>query len=141
MIKIAIDAMGGDEGLSVTVPGALEVLTRHGDNLHLILVGQQDLINQTLHQCGGTNHPHITVHHASEVVAMDERPSVALRTMKDSSMRVAINLVKEGAADACVSAGNTGALMATSRFVLKNVAWYQSASHCLRHAMCNRGRQ
>lgn len=117
-IKIAIDAMGGDFGAEVTVPAALQVLNQY-PRLSLILVGDSRLLETILkiHDAGISDR--LTVHHASEQVAMDESPSQALRSKKDSSMRVAINLVKEGLAQACVSAGNTGALMATARFVLK----------------------
>jgi glycerol-3-phosphate acyltransferase PlsX len=119
-ITIAIDVMGGDHGLHVTIPAALKCLAR-GDNLNIILVGPQDAIQAELkrrHRKTGTR---LRVRHASEVVAMDESPALALRNKKDSSMRVAIDLVKAGEADACVSAGNTGALMATARFVLKTL--------------------
>jgi len=115
-VTIALDAMGGDFGAEVVVPAALEYLKR--DSLTtLILVGREDLLRAKLgsHSYG----ERLRIQHASETVAMDELPSKALRNKKDSSMRVAIDLVKSGEADACVSAGNTGALMATSRFVLK----------------------
>lgn len=115
-IRIAIDCMGGDHGPSVTVPAARRFLqTRHDDAL--ILVGLEAVIREHLgdHAFGDR----LRVVHASQVVGMDEPPAVALKNKKDSSMRVALNLVKDGEADACVSAGNTGALMATSRFVLK----------------------
>lgn len=112
--------MGGDHGLKSTVPAAVEAVRRYPE-LTLILVGNDKSIRRLLKRCKGDKHSRIKVHHASEVVAMDESPSQALRSKKDSSMRVAINLVKEGKAQACVSAGNTGALMATSRFVLKMI--------------------
>ncbi|MCR4345915.1 MAG: phosphate acyltransferase PlsX [Sulfuricaulis sp.] len=120
MITIALDAMGGDHGVGVTVPAALEAL-KHQPGLKLILVGQREVIEAELgrHRAAGSDR--ITLHHASEVVGMDEPPAQVLRNKKDSSMRVAINLVKEGAAQAAVSAGNTGALMATARFVLKTL--------------------
>ena len=115
-ITISLDAMGGDLGAEVVVPAALHFLKQDPD-LNLILVGREEVIERYLkgENAGGR----LTVHHASEEVAMDDSPSKALRSKKDSSMRVAINLVKDGTADACVSAGNTGALMATARFVLK----------------------
>jgi len=119
-IIIAVDAMGGDFGPEVTVPAALNVLKTH-KNLHLILVGDQRILNEYLTTLKATNHPNITIRHASQRVEMDEAPSHALRMKKDSSMRVAINLVKDKKAEACVSAGNTGALMATARFVLKTL--------------------
>ena len=120
MITIALDAMGGDHGLSVTVPAAFQTLKQHSA-VKLILVGQQEAIEAELRRHQQTVSEHLTIHHASEIVGMDEPPAQALRTKKDSSMRVAINLVKEGIAQAIVSAGNTGALMATARFVLKTL--------------------
>ena len=116
-IVIALDAMGGDHGPAVVVPAALAAVAEHAELL-LTLVGDQQVLEAELSRHGGSN-PRIRIHHASEQVAMDELPSQALRTKKDSSMRVAVDLVKEGSAEACVSAGNTGALMATGRFVLK----------------------
>lgn len=112
--------MGGDHGLKVTVPAALAVLTEQPD-LKLILVGQEDAIARALAAEGVRAHERLSVQPASEIVAMDESPANALRSKKDSSMRVAIDLVKRGDAGACVSAGNTGALMATARFVLKTL--------------------
>ncbi len=120
MAIIAIDAMGGDHGIHSTIPGALDALKKH-PQLTLVLVGDAILIQKKLQQLKVINHPRIEVQHASEVVEMDESPSHALRNKKDSSMRVAINLLKEGRVNACVSSGNTGALMATSRFVLKTL--------------------
>lgn len=118
-ITIAVDAMGGDHGPAVTVPGSLAAIA-HSDDLRLILVGNREQIEARLAKAGhGTDR--ITVRSASQTVGMDEDPARALRGKKDSSMRVAINLVKSGEADACLSAGNTGALMATSRFVLKTL--------------------
>jgi glycerol-3-phosphate acyltransferase PlsX len=117
-VTIALDAMGGDIGPDAVVPAAVKVLKRFSD-LNIILVGNEDELGQKINQYNGQLNDTLHVHHASEVVGMDELPSVALRKKKDSSMRVAIDLVKEKRADACVSAGNTGALMATSRFVLK----------------------
>lgn len=111
--------MGGDHGPVVTVPAALAALAHH-PLLELILVGDQDVLQRLLDKHGASDAA-IRVHHATQVVEMDELPSSALRGKKDSSMRVAIDLVKSGEADACVSAGNTGALMATARFVLKTL--------------------
>jgi glycerol-3-phosphate acyltransferase PlsX len=118
-IIVAIDAMGGDHGPAVTVPASLAALAKH-PHLRLLLVGDEGVLRETLksHSYDTTR---LTVHHASQQVAMDEEPASALRTKKDSSMRVAINLVQEGEASACVSAGNTGALVATARFVLKTL--------------------
>ncbi|KTC66166.1 fatty acid/phospholipid synthesis protein (plasmid) [Legionella adelaidensis] len=118
-ITIAVDAMGGDYGLDVVIPACARALQKNPE-LHLILVGDQHLISQRMKKQGALSNQYSIVH-ASEVVAMDELPSHALRNKKDSSMRLAINLVKEGQAQACVSAGNTGALMATARFVLKTL--------------------
>ncbi|MBA2651426.1 MAG: phosphate acyltransferase PlsX [Tatlockia sp.] len=120
IITIAIDAMGGDHGLNVVIPACLRAIRHHPD-LKLLLVGDQNQVNAHLKKLGIANNKQFSVVHASEVVAMDELPSHAMRNKKDSSMRVAINLVKEGRAEACVSAGNTGALMATARFVLKTL--------------------
>ena len=116
---IAIDAMGGDFGPEVTVPAALSVLAAH-PQLKLILVGDSPSLERVLAAQRSVSN-RLTIQHASQQVSMNELPSQALRTKKDSSMRIAINLVKEGAAKACVSAGNTGALMATARFVLKTL--------------------
>ncbi|MES9859327.1 MAG: phosphate acyltransferase PlsX [Candidatus Thiodiazotropha sp. LLP2] len=115
-VTISLDAMGGDIGVDVVVPAALDYLKKDKESA-LILVGREEILRAKLgdHAFGDR----LRIHHASEMVAMDELPSKALRNKKDSSMRVAIDLVKSGDADACVSAGNTGALMATSRFVLK----------------------
>ncbi len=119
-ITLAIDAMGGDHGPHVTVPAALEAL-RHDSEINIILVGLTDAIEAELKENRASVGPRLRIHHASEVVAMDESPQSAMKNKKDSSMRVAINLVKSGEANACVSAGNTGALMATARFVLKTL--------------------
>jgi len=117
-ITVAIDCMGGDHGPHVTVPAALDVLAATPD-ADFVLVGLRDALEAELRALGAATGPRLRIHHASEVVAMDEPVASALRAKKDSSMRVAINLVKSGEAQACVSAGNTGALMAISRFVLK----------------------
>lgn len=119
-ITIAIDAMGGDHGPHVTVPAALKAL-ESDVQLNIVLVGLSDAIEAELKANKASASPRLRVHHASEVVTMDESPQSALKNKKDSSMRVAINLVKSGEANACVSAGNTGALMATARFVLKTL--------------------
>ncbi len=119
-VTLAIDCMGGDHGPTITVPAALAFLSAHPDD-RLILVGQTAAIETELQRARATRRERLSVHHAAEVVAMDEPPRQALRNKKDSSMRVVANLVKNGAADACVSAGNTGALMAISRFVLKTL--------------------
>lgn len=120
-ITIALDAMGGDHGADTVIPAALNFL-KHQEGAHLILVGDQAQLQQHLDHAGHrADDARLRIHHSSEVVGMDESPSRALRFKKDSSMRVAIDLVKSGQAQACVSAGNTGALMATSRYVLKTL--------------------
>jgi len=122
---IAIDAMGGDFGPSVTVPAAIQFLKKPSEQTHkIILVGLEDAIAPLIEEHGGARYLSLgmlSVEHASQVVDMDESPALALKRKKDSSMRVSINLVKEGQAQAAVSAGNTGALMATARFVLKTI--------------------
>jgi glycerol-3-phosphate acyltransferase PlsX len=112
--------MGGDHGPHVTVPAALEFQVRQPD-VAIVLVGKADELERELATLGAKAGERLRVQAASEVVAMDEPLATALRVKKDSSMRVAVDLVKEGRADACVSAGNTGALMAISRFVLKTL--------------------
>lgn len=115
-ITVAVDAMGGDVGLKVTVPAALHFLRDYPD-VELILVGDETAMKEAL--SGQVSNPRLHLRHASEVVGMDESPQAALKGKKNSSMRIALDLVKEQAAQAAVSAGNTGALMATARFVLK----------------------
>ena len=117
-ITVAIDCMGGDHGPHVTVPAALTFL-RAQPEVNIVLVGLEDAIRIELKAHKAEIGPRLRIRHASEVVTMGEPPALALRNKKDSSMRVAVDLVKTGEANACVSAGNTGALMATSRFVLK----------------------
>lgn len=118
-ITVALDAMGGDHGPSIIVPAALNALAHH-PQLSLILVGDESTLKSLLRK-KQYDPNRLQIQHTSEMVAMDEPPAQALRYKKDSSMRVAINLVKEGKAHACVSAGNTGALLATARFVLKTL--------------------
>ena len=121
-IKVSIDASGGDYGIPVTIEAGIKALEAFQD-LHLIFVGDEHSINTELSKYSLSKKitTRFDTAHASEVVAMNESPAIALRKKKDSSMRVAINLVKDSKADACVSAGNTGALMAISRFVLKTI--------------------
>ena len=116
-LTIAVDAMSGDHGAAEAVPAALDVLAQIPD-LRLIIVGRGDVVRPLV---AGADPGRCRVVEASEVVGMDEKPQEAVRRKKDSSMRVAVNLVKQGEAAACVSAGNTGALLATSRFVLGTV--------------------
>lgn len=120
-IKISIDCMGGDHGPTVTIPAAISFLKQEAE-AELILVGREDELRAELKKHHADSHPRLSVKNATEVVAMDDPIEVALRRKKDSSMRVAIELVKDGSANACVSAGNTGALMAVSRYVLKTMA-------------------
>ena len=118
---IALDAMSGDFGPDVVIPAAIDVLANN-KSVKLILVGDEKQLSQRLQDLNADLSERLTIHHASQVVEMHEPPSQAMRKKKDSSMRIAINLVDEKVADACVSAGNTGALMATSRFVLKTLS-------------------
>ena len=131
MIRIAIDAMGGDIGLDATLPGAIRA-ARRAPNVHCVLVGDEQQISAALHKMAPdiSVKERLSIQNASQVVAMDEAPAHALRKKKDSSMRVAINLVKTGEVDACVSAGNTGALMATSRFVLRMIEGIDRPAIC-----------
>ncbi len=115
---VSLDAMGGDFGPGVVAKAAVDYLQSNQDT-SLILVGDQQMITTELNKLNIRPYERLKINHASQCVEMGEHPSQALRNKKDSSMRVAINLVKEGTADACVSAGNTGALMATARYVLK----------------------
>ena len=119
-VTVAVDAMGGDHGPSVTLPAALSFLEETPDAM-VIAVGLQGPLAAELARHPSPAASRLTLLAASEVVEMKEPPADALRKKKNSSMRVAINLVKSGTAQACVSAGNTGALMAISRFVLKTL--------------------
>ena len=119
-LTVALDAMGGDHGPSVVVPAAFRVLEKQPE-LNLLLVGDKHVLEREAAKHSRAHIDRVSIVHASEQVRMDELPSQALRNKKDSSMRVAIDLVKRGEANACVSAGNTGALMATARFVLKTL--------------------
>lgn len=113
LITIAIDAMGGDAGPDVTIPAALLALKQH-PRLRLILVGHPDKLS------AAPQHDRLTIHPALEEVLAQDAPSSVLRRKKDSSMRVALEVVRDGQADACISGGNTGALMALARMVLKS---------------------
>ncbi|WP_428101903.1 phosphate acyltransferase PlsX [Candidatus Rariloculus sp.] len=119
-VTIALDAMGGDRGPAVVVPAALATLEKD-DSVNLILVGLADVLEQVERQTTGKYGKRLKFRAATEVVGMDEHPGDVLRHKKDSSLRVAIELVKTAEADACVSSGNTGALMATARYVLKTL--------------------
>jgi glycerol-3-phosphate acyltransferase PlsX len=128
-VVVAIDCMGGDHGPAVTVPAAVSAVDADPD-LSIVLVGLSDAISAALSATGRSESDRLRILHAPEVVAMDEAPAGALRNKKKSSMRVAINLVKAGEAHACISAGNTGALMATSRFVLKTLHGIERPAIC-----------
>jgi glycerol-3-phosphate acyltransferase PlsX len=128
-VKISIDCMGGDHGPSVTIPAAVSFVN-HEPEAELILVGLEDVVCAELKKLGAADHPRISVVNATEVVTMDDPVEVAMRRKKDSSMRVAITLVKDGRAQACVSAGNTGALMAVSRYVLKTILGVDRPAIC-----------
>ncbi len=130
ILTIALDVMGGDHGPDVVLPAALRFLRKRGDGFQLLLVGDSDLIEKGLAKLGAKGNPRLEIQHASQAVQMDELPSHALRFKKDSSMRVAIDMVKQGRAQACVSAGNTGALMATARFVLKTLPGIDRPAIC-----------
>ena len=119
-IIIAVDAMGGDHGPPVTVPASLAFL-EETPGASVVLVGRAEAIEPVLAKSRSPARNRVRIHPASEVVEMDDAPADALRRKKDSSMRVAINLVKDGEAHGCVSAGNTGALMGIARFVLKTL--------------------
>jgi glycerol-3-phosphate acyltransferase PlsX len=129
MIRVAIDAMGGDVGPEVTVPSALVALGKYPE-LHLTLVGDETVVRRLLGEQGGPAGDRCEVIHAPDKVEMSDRPSVALRTKRESSMRVALDLVRDGKADACVSAGNTGALMAIARYVLKTLPGIDRPAIC-----------
>jgi glycerol-3-phosphate acyltransferase PlsX len=127
-VTIALDAMGGDHGPSVVVPAAADALAAH-PGLSLILTGDEPTMRHALE---GLPHDaaRLSLRHTTEVVESNEPPSQAVRRKKDSSMRVAIDLVKEGSAAACVSAGNTGALMAIAKFVLKTLPGVDRPAIC-----------
>jgi len=128
-IKISIDCMGGDHGPSVTIPAAIS-FSRQQPDVELILVGLENVIRAELKKHGAESLSRIVVQHASEQVTMDDPLEVALRRKKDSSMRVAIEQVKDGKAQAAVSSGNTAALMAVSRYVLKTMAGVDRPAIC-----------
>ncbi len=119
-VTIAIDVMSGDHGLSETLPAALASLAEIQE-LSLLLVGDEASIKQDLGDNLSRWGDRLKIIHASQVVEMDDTPSKVLRSKRDSSMRIAINQVKQGTAGACVSSGNTGALMAMAKFVLKTI--------------------
>ncbi len=117
-MRIALDAMGGDHAPEACVKGALQAVREHG--LEVVLVGDEAALAPELDEAGEIP-PGLHVHHASQVVEMEDHPSTALRRKKDSSLRVACDLVRDGDADALVTAGNSGAALAMGIFVLKRV--------------------
>src|SRR3546814_18351126 len=119
-IRIAIDCMGGDVGLPVTVPAAYKFAQQHPDT-RFLLAGDAASVKKAIQKLGRTQADWYEILPATEVVSMDDSVEIALRRKKDSSMRVAVQAVKDGAADACISAGNTGAWMAISRYFLKTL--------------------
>jgi phosphate acyltransferase len=129
MATIALDAMGGDFGPEVVIPAAVHVVKKHSD-IHIILVGDESRLRDCAKQHSIDLDKHFEIQHASQVVEMHEDPRHAVRKKKDSSMRVAINMVKEDRAQAVVSAGNTGALMATAKFVLKTLPGIDRPAIC-----------
>ncbi len=129
LFRIAVDTMSGDNGLQAVVPAALMSLKEH-DDIVLILVGDESQLLAELKSLNEATNERLRIQHSTQVVTMDEKPAAALRGKKDSSMRVAINLVKAGEADAIVSAGNTGALMATGRFVFKTLPGIDRPAIC-----------
>ena len=131
-IVIAIDAMGGDHGVAVTVAASVEFLVRH-PLAKVVLVGQAERIGLTLKQLDRASDrfgDRLQVHNATEVVNMDDPPAQALRRKRDSSMHVAVNLVKQGMAQAAISAGNTGAWMAISSFLLRTLPGIDRPAIC-----------
>ena len=112
--------MGGDFGPHCIVPASIACLAEY-PSLYLVLVGQSELIESLIARHSGVDRARLRVEHADEVIGMDDQPAQALRGKPDSSMRISLELVRDGVAQACVSAGNTGALMALSRHVLKTL--------------------
>ena len=119
-LTIALDVMGGDQGPHVTLSAAI-LAVENLPNLHLFLCGDETVIVKTLSEKQFYPHPRITLFPTTQVVEMDDKPIYALRNKKQSSMRKALDLVHDGQAQACVSAGNTGALFSMAHFVLKTL--------------------
>lgn len=126
VVTVALDAMSGDLGADSSVKAAIAAI-QNSDDVNIILVGDESVLTPLLKK---NSSDRLSVHHASEVVTMEESAAVAMRSKKDSSMRVAINLVHQGAAHACVSSGNTGALMGTAKFVLKTLPGVDRPAIC-----------
>lgn len=119
-VTIALDVMGGDHGPAVVIPAAMATLERD-ESVSFVLVGLPEVLEQARRDSNASYASRLKYVVATEVVAMNELPADALRRKKDSSLRIIVEQVKAGAADACVSSGNTGALMATARYVLKTL--------------------
>jgi glycerol-3-phosphate acyltransferase PlsX len=119
-LTISLDIMGGDQGPHITIPSAI-MAVKYSSNLHLILCGDEQVIIEALIKKNFYPHPQLTIYPTTEVVEMDDKPSIAMRSKKDSSMRKALDLVKEGKSQACVSAGNTAALFSIAHYVLKTI--------------------
>ncbi|MFY8272577.1 phosphate acyltransferase PlsX [Pseudoalteromonas sp. SSDWG2] len=117
-LTIALDMMGGDYGPRSSIPAAVDAVHHH-PTLTLILCGNETLIQEQLSNLDALEHPRLKIHHCTQIVTNADDPGHALRSKKDASMRVALNLVKSGEAQACVSSGNTGALFAMAHYVLK----------------------
>ena len=129
MATIALDAMGGDFGPEVVIPAAIHVVKK-SRNIHIILVGDETCLRDFAKDQNIDLDRYFQIQHASQVVEMHEDPRHAVRKKKHSSMRVAIDMVKDGRAQAIVSAGNTGALMATAKFVLKTLPGIERPAIC-----------
>lgn len=128
-VTLAVDGMGGDIGLAVTVPAVAKLLATNS-SVRIAFVALPELAEQALSEAGLSNHPRLEFIPAAEVVSMEDSVRVALRNKKKSSMRLAINEVRDGRAQAAISAGNTGALMAVSRFVLKTLPGIERPAIC-----------
>ncbi|MEA5098825.1 MAG: phosphate acyltransferase, partial [Burkholderiaceae bacterium] len=128
-IRISIDCMGGDHGIPVTISASVAFVNSQPD-AELVLVGNEEAIRAELVKNKAASHPRLSIKNATEIVAMDDSVEIALRRKRDSSMRVAIGLVRDGQAQACVSAGNTGALMAISRYLLKTLPGVDRPAIC-----------
>lgn len=121
--------MGGDHGIPVTISASVAFVNSQPD-AELVLVGNEEAIRAELVKNKAASHPRLSIKNATEIVAMDDSVEIALRRKRDSSMRVAIGLVRDGQAQACVSAGNTGALMAISRYLLKTLPGVDRPAIC-----------
>lgn len=128
--RIAVDAMSGDNGPDVVLEAACNTLREANEGVEVILVGDESRLRDAMTQRGTADISGLRFHHCSQIVGMDEPPSQAMRNKRDSSMRVSIDLVKRGEADVSVSAGNTGALMATARYVLKTLPGIDRPAIC-----------